>query len=889
MADYDLKYTGAQIDGLLDAANELKTNGFIYKGVATPSTNPGTPTERVAYLASEPGTYTNFGGIVITSGLYSLTYASGTWTGTQMSAGSDIEVVQTTGQSTSDVMSQKAVTDEINSIKEMSTDVAIKVDKKPRSFTEIGATTANFPRKSSSLKYVTITSKGTLVYINDSNCNTIYTSLLKKGTVFRFYGVKTQGVVILRYGFMTTNPSLVSNVTTINLQDFHNYENNILNYNYDIKVEIPYDCYLVFFFYNANITRQPIELYIPEDSYTTIQSVFNRISDVPITLQQGAANVDNGNILLMKNRVYSSYLHGFINCKVNDGYCIYTWVILNEDGTWNSNGLPDNTRTQLNLRVEGRRKCRLTFAKTDTSQSLSPDDNIIDYLDCGSAKRNVVNGDSIFNSVVEELYLSGTDITKSYYISSISHLYNSGYNVIVNTVYIKDSDGNIVCSFYDNSGNDEKLNKGVLRLSEYNNSGIEGYIVLNYKLIPEGTQILRNESYFLSDYTRQLKYWPTICVFLDSASSVSIDVLNLVDDDYVIATAWNYILKNEPINGTYYLRFSNNLGKTYTQTQNIYGDIVYVHFFSNGTCLFATANKCYYFSDISNIQESTLLDYDGSPYVSNCILDFFQNDQSRNDAMIVGNKEIVTWGNYSLGGSQDPNYVARVWYSADYGHTVKCAIKFGTTQISGERTPVRHVHGSLYNKYNQKFIIITGDATTECQIIEGIYDAANDVWQFNKLGQGNQFKFGDVLFREDFVYIVTDYTVQNLSRGILRCPYPLLGNYSSYQYICKIENYNGSLITTLEDDNGNKLLFPDGDGRGKIWYCKKDFDFKEIPMSESVVITNVGSPNYNGDIYARKSQGASSFPFSLKPMVNLTKSMRNSGCNDFFVQDNVLI
>ena len=112
MTDYDLKYTGAQIDGLLDAANELKTNGYIYKGVATPSTNPGTPTERVAYLASEPGTYTNFGGIVIASGLYSLTYAGGTWTGTQMQAGSDIEVVQTTGDSTTAVMSQKAVTDE---------------------------------------------------------------------------------------------------------------------------------------------------------------------------------------------------------------------------------------------------------------------------------------------------------------------------------------------------------------------------------------------------------------------------------------------------------------------------------------------------------------------------------------------------------------------------------------------------------------------------------------------------------------------------------------------------------------------------------------------------------------------------------------------------------
>ena len=116
MADYDLQYQDTHIDVLLATANELKTAGYIYKGVATPSKNPGTPTERVAYLASEPGTYTNFGGIVITSGLYSLTYAGGTWTGTQMTAGSDIEVVQTTGDSTTDVMSQKAVTDELDEI-----------------------------------------------------------------------------------------------------------------------------------------------------------------------------------------------------------------------------------------------------------------------------------------------------------------------------------------------------------------------------------------------------------------------------------------------------------------------------------------------------------------------------------------------------------------------------------------------------------------------------------------------------------------------------------------------------------------------------------------------------------------------------------------------------
>ena len=107
MADYDLLYQDTYIDALLATANELKTAGYIYKGVATPSTNPGTPTERVAYLASEPGTYTNFGGIVLTAGLYVLTYDT-TWAATTLNT---MEVMQTTGQSTTAVMSQKAVSD----------------------------------------------------------------------------------------------------------------------------------------------------------------------------------------------------------------------------------------------------------------------------------------------------------------------------------------------------------------------------------------------------------------------------------------------------------------------------------------------------------------------------------------------------------------------------------------------------------------------------------------------------------------------------------------------------------------------------------------------------------------------------------------------------------
>ena len=60
MANYDLTYEGSRVQGILDTGNSLKDAGYIFRGEATPSTVPGTPTERVAYIGG-PGTYTNFG------------------------------------------------------------------------------------------------------------------------------------------------------------------------------------------------------------------------------------------------------------------------------------------------------------------------------------------------------------------------------------------------------------------------------------------------------------------------------------------------------------------------------------------------------------------------------------------------------------------------------------------------------------------------------------------------------------------------------------------------------------------------------------------------------------------------------------------------------------
>lgn len=66
--------------------NTLKTiistvgQNRTFVGIATPSTNPGTPDANVFYLATEPGIYPNFSGIEVTEGVVVLTNnASNTW------------------------------------------------------------------------------------------------------------------------------------------------------------------------------------------------------------------------------------------------------------------------------------------------------------------------------------------------------------------------------------------------------------------------------------------------------------------------------------------------------------------------------------------------------------------------------------------------------------------------------------------------------------------------------------------------------------------------------------------------------------------------------------------------------------------------------------------
>lgn len=64
---------------LLAMVNSLGAANYHLAGVATPSTNPGTPDQNVYYIALQPGTYSNFGGTVISYGEIGVFLWNGAW------------------------------------------------------------------------------------------------------------------------------------------------------------------------------------------------------------------------------------------------------------------------------------------------------------------------------------------------------------------------------------------------------------------------------------------------------------------------------------------------------------------------------------------------------------------------------------------------------------------------------------------------------------------------------------------------------------------------------------------------------------------------------------------------------------------------------------------
>ena len=71
--------TGAIMQNALLSIISTVGSNATFAGIATPDTNPGSPDQNVFYLASEPGIYSNFGGVELTDQVLIFTNKNGNW------------------------------------------------------------------------------------------------------------------------------------------------------------------------------------------------------------------------------------------------------------------------------------------------------------------------------------------------------------------------------------------------------------------------------------------------------------------------------------------------------------------------------------------------------------------------------------------------------------------------------------------------------------------------------------------------------------------------------------------------------------------------------------------------------------------------------------------
>ena len=78
---------------LLSLVSNIGDNA-TFAGIATPTTNPGTPDQNVFYLAAQPGVYSNFGGVELTDQVLIFSNKNRSWVKTDFGIATSAKVAE---------------------------------------------------------------------------------------------------------------------------------------------------------------------------------------------------------------------------------------------------------------------------------------------------------------------------------------------------------------------------------------------------------------------------------------------------------------------------------------------------------------------------------------------------------------------------------------------------------------------------------------------------------------------------------------------------------------------------------------------------------------------------------------------------------------------------
>ena len=247
------------------------------------------------------------------------------------------------------------------------------------------------------------------------------------------------------------------------------------------------------------------------------------------------------------------------------------------------------------------------------------------------------------------------------------------------------------------------------------------------------------------------------------------------------------------------IMFSEDNGVTWPHVAT-FSDALKITFsciLGNGNILFATFNQLFLSTDkLQSFREITVKNADGTDYLPHKPTNpsqpgwYFHALDGVHTWNVEG-REMLVWGNYCnvIGGAVPVN----IFYSTDYGETVKIAYSFGQNprykdgpNLLGNphnKTICRHIHCVAYNPLENAFYCCTGDrdhadGKHECHWLRGKYNVVSDCWQWEVLvstDNNSRYKTGGVNFVDGWLYWAADangkLTPENpkYDRGIFRC------------------------------------------------------------------------------------------------------------------------
>lgn len=373
-------------------------------------------------------------------------------------------------------------------------------------------------------------------------------------------------------------------------------------------------------------------------------------------------------------------------------------------------------------------------------------------------------------------------------------------------------------------------------------------------------------------------------------SITDISTINLVTTNVFFIHS-NFKLKQEEEGGKAVYYYSKDYGTNWNKINRELGDLMFVHIFSNNVWLLCTKTECLTTRDFSSFEQSSVLDYDGSKInPGNYSNAFFFLYGTKDNTTIINGKETLIWPDYYEGGG----YISRVWFTKDFGKTIKCICKNGETTIKEEPLSIRHFHSANWDKHEQCLWVTTGDNGDQCKLLKGKINS-EDSFSFEEITKGDNFKFGEIFSDDIYLYLVTDYT-QGQNTGIMRVSkLSDLSNIDNYIYVTKTID-NSAVVNYVEVD-GIKFLNPDGIGWKKCYIADGDMQFKKILLeidSSILAIDFVLGPcrglNENGDfIFAVFTNGydITALKFNSQISIDMTATLRQYVSN--FNRKNKLI